>query len=100
MPSFTLHISEDDLDEIEAVVDLLDTGANIVVTDAIREGLADLRRDHAIERYKAGEISVSQAARIADLNLADWLVVARKHGLTTQLTPADLDTDADAAERL
>ena len=94
MSSITLHISEDDADEIEAVADLLDTDKYTVISDAIRERLADLRRDHAIERYQAGDVSMNQAARIADLSLADWLVVARERGLTTQLTPADLDADA------
>jgi predicted HTH domain antitoxin len=100
MSSITLHISEDDADEIEAVADLLDTDKNAVISDAICEGLAALRRDQAIERYQTGDVSVNQAARIADLSLADWLVVAREHGLTTQLTPVDLDADADAAEQL
>jgi predicted HTH domain antitoxin len=100
MPSIDIHISDNDADEIEAVASLLDTNKNTVISDAIREGLADLRRDHAIERYQAGEVTVNQAARIADLSLADWLVVAREHGLTTQLTPADLAADADAADRL
>jgi len=100
MPSVTLHISEDDAAEIEAVADILDTDKNTVISDAIYEGLADLRCDHAIGRYKAGEISANQAARIADMSLADWLVVAREHGLTSQLRPADLTADADAAEQL
>jgi predicted HTH domain antitoxin len=100
MPSIDLHLSDDDADEIEAIADLLDTDTNTVISDAIREGLADLRRDHAIEQYQAGDVSVNQVARIADLCLADWLVVARERGLTTQLTPADLDADANAAGQL
>jgi len=100
MPSIEVHLSEDDADEIEAVASPLDTDENTVIRKALREGLADLRRDHSIERYQTGDVSMNQAARIADLSLANWLVVAREHGLTTQLTPVDLAADADAADRL
>lgn len=95
-----IFIPDDNNDEIEAVAKLLDTNKNTVMCKAIHEGLADIRLDHATEQYQTGDISVNQAARIADLSLADWLVVARERGLTTQLTPADLDADADAAEQL
>jgi predicted HTH domain antitoxin len=100
MTLINIDLSDDDIDEIEAVAELLGTDDEAVIRKALCEGLAEMRLDHAIERYQAGEVTVNQAARIADLSLADWLVVAREHGLTTQLTPADLDVDADAAEQL
>ena len=100
MPSINIHISNDANDEIEAVAELLDTDETTVIRTAIREGVAEMRLDHATEQYQAGNVSANQAARIADLSLADWLVVANEHGLTTQLTPADLDADADAADQL
>ena len=100
MPLITLHISEDDIDEIEAVADLLDTDQHTVIRTALREGLAEMRLDHATEQYQAGDVSVNQAARLAGLSLADWLVAATERGLSTQLTPADIDADSNAAKRL
>jgi predicted HTH domain antitoxin len=97
MTLINIDLSDDDIDEIEAVAELLGTDDEAVIRKALCEGLAEIRLDHAIRRYQAGEMTVNQAARIADLALADWLVVAREHGLTTQLTPADLA--ADAADR-
>ncbi|TQQ81225.1 ribbon-helix-helix protein, CopG family [Halonotius terrestris] len=100
MPSVSARIPDDDNDEIEAVAELLDSDKSTVIREALREGLEDIRLDLAVEQYQTGDVSANQAARIAGLSLADWLVVARERNLTTQLTPADLDADAEAAREL
>ncbi|ERH02991.1 MAG: ribbon-helix-helix, copG family, UPF0175 family protein [Halonotius sp. J07HN6] len=100
MPSVSARIPDDDKEEINAVAELLDADKSTVIREALREGLADIRIDLAVEQYQTGEISVNQAARIAGLSLADWLVVARERNLTTQLTPDDLSADAEAAREL
>ncbi|ESS08407.1 MAG: Ribbon-helix-helix protein, copG family/uncharacterized protein family (UPF0175) [uncultured archaeon A07HN63] len=100
MPSVSARIPDDDKEEINAVAELLDADKSTVIREALREGLADMRIDLAVEQYQTGDISVNQAARIAGLSLADWLVVARERNLTTQLTPDDLSADAEAAREL
>jgi len=100
MPSVSARIPDDDNDEIEAVAELLDSDKSTVIREALREGLADIRLDRAVEQYQTGDVSVNEAARIAGLSLADWLVVARERNLTTQLTPDDLAVDAEAAREL
>ena len=54
----------------------------------------------AVERYQTGEVSVNQAARVADVPLGEWFEIANEHNLTTQLSPADLERDADVAREL
>nr|WP_237713363.1 UPF0175 family protein [Halococcus hamelinensis] len=49
---------------------------------------------------QTGAISVNQAARIAGVSLGEWLQIARDRNLTTQLSPEDLERDADAAREL
>nr|WP_160162929.1 hypothetical protein [Halococcus hamelinensis] len=43
---------------------------------------------------------MNQAARIAGVSLGEWLQIARDRNLTTQLSPEDLERDADAAREL
>lgn len=100
MPSISARIPDDDEAALEAVADLLDEDKSTVIRKALREGLADLRHRVAIQRYQAGEVSVNQAARLAGVSLADWLEIARKHNLTTQLSSDDLTTDAETARDL
>jgi len=100
MPSISARVPEDDEAAIEAVADLLEADESTVIRKALREGLADIRIRVAVERYQSGEISVNEAARIAGVSLAEWLEIAREHNLTTQLTPDDLEADAETAREL
>ncbi len=100
MASISARVPDDDEDELEAISELLDEDKSTVIRKALAEGLASIRRRVAIERYQSGEISVNEAARLANVSLAEWLEIAREHNLTTQLSPEDLEFDAAAAREL
>lgn len=100
MPSISARIPDEEREALEEVADLLDEDRSTTIRKALREGLHDLRVRTAVERYQTGEISVNQAARIAGVSLGEWLQIARDRNLTTQLSPEDLERDADAAREL
>ncbi|WP_138007823.1 UPF0175 family protein [Halalkalirubrum salinum] len=100
MASISARVPDDDEDELEAVSELLDEDKSTIIRKALAEGLKSIRRRVAIERYQSGEISVNEAARLANVSLAEWLEIAREHNLTTQLSPEDLEFDAAAAHEL
>lgn len=100
MASISARLPDDEADDLEAVAELLDEDKSSVVRKALREGLHELRVARAIEQYQSGEVSVNEAARIADVSVAEWLEIARERNLTSQLTPEDLRRDADAASEL
>jgi predicted HTH domain antitoxin len=100
MPSISARIPDDEREALEEVADLLDEDRSTTIRKALREGLYDLRVRIAVERYQTGEISVNQAARIAGVSLGEWLEIARERNLTTQLSPADIERDADSAREL
>ncbi|MBP1953358.1 putative HTH domain antitoxin [Halarchaeum rubridurum] len=100
MPSISARIPDDDESELESVVELLGEDKSTVIRRALEEGLTTLRRRNAIERYQSGDVSVHEAARLAGVSLAEWSEIAREHNLTTQLSPEDVEADADAAREL
>lgn len=100
MPSISARIPDDDEEAIEAVAELLGEDKSSVIRKALREGLHDLRVQVAIQRYQSGELSVNQAARTAGVSLAEWFEIARERNLTSQLTPDDIETDAEAAREI
>lgn len=100
VPSISARIPDEDEETLEVVADLLGEDKSSVIRKALREGLSDIRVRLAIERYQSGEISTNQAARVAGVSVADWLEIARERNLTTQLSPDDLEVDADVARRL
>lgn len=97
MPSISARIPDDEESALEEVVALLGEDKSTVIRKALGEGLRDIRIRLAVQRYQSGEVSVNEAARIADVSLAEWLEIARDRNLTTQLTPEDLQADADTA---
>jgi predicted HTH domain antitoxin len=100
MPTVSARLSEDDNEELEAVTELLESDKSTTIRKALREGLATMRERHAVERYQSGDVSVTEAARLAGLSVGEWLEVAHEHGLTTQLDETDLSFDAERASEL
>ena len=100
MPSISARVPDDEAESLEKVADLLGEDKSTTIRKALKEGLGELRVRVAIERYQSGAISVNEAARVAGVSLAEWLEIARDRNLTHQLSPEDLQADADAARTL
>ncbi|RQH00506.1 UPF0175 family protein [Natrarchaeobius oligotrophus] len=100
MPSISARIPDEDEQALAEVAALLEEDKSTVIRKALREGLSDLRVRRAVERYQTGDISTNEAARIAGVSVAEWLEIARERNLTTQLSPDDLETDAESARDL
>ncbi|MUV86460.1 ribbon-helix-helix protein, CopG family [Natronomonas sp. CBA1123] len=100
MPSISARVPDDEKEAIEEVAALLEEDRSTTIRKALREGLTELRIRVAVEQYQSGEVSVNEAARLAGVSLAEWLEIARERNLTSQLTPSDLEADADAARDL
>ena len=97
MASISARLPDDEAEELERVAEMLGEDKSSVIRKALSEGLRDLRVKRAVERYQTGEVSVKQAARIAGVSLGEWLEIARERNLTGQLTPEDLERDAETA---
>lgn len=100
MPSISARIPRDEEDALEEVAELLDEDKSTTIRKALREGLGKIRIRLAIERYQSGDMSVNEAANLADVSVAEWLEIARQNNLTSQLSPEDLEADVDAAREL
>ncbi|KAB1186563.1 MULTISPECIES: UPF0175 family protein [Haloferax] len=97
MPSISARIPDDERDELEDVAELLGEDRSTVIRKALGEGLRELRIRVAIERYQSGDVSLNQAARLAGVSLGEWFEIARDRNLTSQLSPEEVEREADAA---
>jgi predicted HTH domain antitoxin len=100
VPSISARIPDDERDELEEVAALLEEDKSTTIRKALDEGLSRIRVRIAVEQYQSGEISINEAARLAGVSLAEWLEICRERNLTTQLSPEDIEHDADAATEL
>lgn len=95
MTTISARLPDDEADELDEVADLLDEDRSTVIRKALDEGMHTLRVRVAVQRYQTGDVSMNQAARIAGVSLGEWFDIARKHNLTTQLTPEDIERDVE-----
>ena len=100
MPSVSVRLPEAEKDELESVAALLEEDRSTTIRKALREGLSDLRVRVAVERYQSGDVSLNEAARLANVTVAEWLEIARDRNLTVQLSREDLEREVDAAGEL
>ena len=100
MPSVSVRLPEAEKDELEAVAELLEEDRSTTIRKALREGLSELRVRVAIERYQSGDVAVNEAARLANVTVAEWLEIARERNLTVQFRREDLEREVEAAHEL
>ncbi|MEF8825905.1 MAG: UPF0175 family protein [Halapricum sp.] len=100
MPSISADVAKETVADVEAVAELLGDDRDTTIEKALREGLETLRIRAAVERYQTGEISVGEAADIADCTVADWLEISHDKNLTAQYAPEELADDAQTVTEI
>lgn len=73
----------DDLEaELEAYVEAKGLDENVAVRKLVAEGLDNWRTDQALERLEIGEVTLSQAAELADSTVWEFAVLAKDENVT------------------
>jgi predicted HTH domain antitoxin len=97
MPTISARVPEEEKASIDEVAELLAEDRSSTIRKAIQEGLETIRFRIAAERFQSGDISIAEAAQIADCSVAEWLAEAHDANLTAHLTPEDVERDVEAA---
>lgn len=100
MPTISARLPTEEKSDLDDVAELLAEDRSTTIRKALNEGLETIRFRVAAERYQSDEISIAEAARIADCSVAEWLEHAHDSHLTTHLSPEDLADDVAAAKEL
>lgn len=80
--------------ELEAYLDEEHLDRSTAVRKLLAEGLAEWRRDRALERLADGTVSFTRAAELADLSVWDFARLARERDVTW-VDGAHLKADLD-----
>lgn len=100
MPSVSVRLPEREKEELESVAELLEEDRSTTIRKALEEGLHELRVRLAVERYQSGEVALYEAARLANVSVAEWLEIARDRNLTVQLHREDIEREIETAREL
>lgn len=93
MGTVTAHIPGDLEATFEAYLEAKQLDRGAAVRKLLTEGLTRWRREHALDRLEAGEVSVSRAAEIAEMNAWEFARLAKEDGVTWVGEQAGADLD-------
>lgn len=100
MPTISARLPAEEKADLDEVAELLAEDRSTTIRKALREGLETVRFRIAAERYQSGDVSIAEAADVADCSVAEWLSYAHDANLTAHLTPEDVERDVEAATEL
>lgn len=81
--------------ELETYIDEEHLDRSTAVRKLLAEGLVEWRKELALERLEAGEITFSRGAELADLNVWDFAQLVRERDITW-VAEDGVDTDLAA----
>lgn len=72
----------------------------LLVRQALRYGLADLRREYAVKLFAEGRVSLGEGAQLARLSVGEYLDLLVSRGLQSKVTAEDYLQGLKAAKSL
>ena len=95
MKTVTTRIPEDDEEALAELERELSADRSEVLRRLIRGGLEDWRKERALEKLDAGEVTVRKAAEIAGVKYVEMLTLASENGIETGYDLDDLERDLE-----
>ena len=95
MKAVTTRIPEDDETALSELEDEMSADRSEVLRRLIRQGLADWRTEKALEQLRNHEITLRNAAELADVTYVEMLSLAAEEGIDIGYTTTDLERDLE-----
>lgn len=96
MENVTARMSDEELDLVDRLAEQRGGTRSDAIREAIREGAREKLVEVALQRYRAGEVGMRGAARIADLTIAEMMREANERGIMSNYDEVDLDSDVES----
>lgn len=95
MKTVTTRIPEDDETVLAELEDELGADRSEVLRRLIRDGLAEWRREKALEKLRDHEATIRTAAEMADVSYVEMLTLAAEEGIDVGYGADDLERDLE-----
>lgn len=95
MKTVTTRIPEDDEDALSELEEEMSADRSEVLRRLIRQGLADWRRERALEQLREHRITLRKAAEFADVSYVEMVSIAAEEGIDVGYTTEDLERDLE-----
>lgn len=95
MKTVTTRISEDDEEVLSELEEEMSADRSEVLRRLIRQGLADWRKERALDALRDHEMTLRKAAELADVPYIEMLSLAAEEGIDVGYTAEDLECDLE-----
>ena len=95
MKTVTTRIPEDDEEALAALEEELMADRSEVLRRLINKGLAEWKKEDALDQLRNHEITIRQAADLARVSYVEMLSLAADEGIEVGYTVEDLEHDLD-----
>lgn len=95
MKTVTTRIPEDDERLLAEVEEEMSADRSEVLRRLIRQGLEDWRRERALDKLRAHEVTVRTAAEVAGVSYVEMLSLAADEGIDVGYGVEDLERDLE-----
>lgn len=93
MKTVTTRIPEDDEEALAKLEEELSADRSEVLRRLIRQGLADWRKERALDQLRNHNVTVRRAANLADVSYVEMLSLAADEGIDIGYSTDDLERD-------
>lgn len=73
---------------------------SMLFRQALLKGVKQLRKETAVDLYKEGNLSISEAAKLANLGVGEMMDLLIKNGVKSDLTIEEVREQVKAAEKI
>lgn len=95
MKAVTTRIPADDEDALSQLEEQLGADRSEVLRRLIKQGLANWRREQALEKLREHSITLRKAAELADVSYVEMLTLAADEGIDIGYSTDDLERDLE-----
>lgn len=100
LKQISLRIPKTLFDSISNLSKVEQTERSLLLRQALQKGVEQLRKKIAIEAVRESNLSISEAAKLADLGVGEMMELLLKNGVKSELTIEDIEEDIKVAKEI
>lgn len=89
-----MRIPKEFYETVEQLSKLEKQEKSLVVREALKEGLEKLRKERAVHLYKEKKLTLSEAAKLADVGAGEMMELLIKEGIQSEISIKDFEKSA------
>ena len=97
MKIISVRLTEEFVKEAQKLAELEMVDKSIIIREALEKGFGEIRLEAALNLFRKGKASTSEAAEIADLSIGEMMDEIVKRGLKPNITKEDLKGSLEKA---